>query len=37
MVPAPEVVLPALQWLAFTGLLSAVVLGVMDGIREGLK
>jgi hypothetical protein len=37
MVPVPEVVLPALQWLAFTSVLSAVVLAVLDGVREGLK
>lgn len=31
--PSPEVVLPVLEWLAFTSVGSAVVLGILDGVR----
>lgn len=30
----PEVVLPVLQWLATTSTLSAIALGVLDGVRS---
>ncbi|CAD5107195.1 hypothetical protein PSEWESI4_01466 [Pseudomonas carbonaria] len=30
---SPDVVIPILAWLAITGNLSAIVLGVLDGVR----
>lgn len=30
----PEALLPLLQWLGITSVLSAIVLGISDGIRH---